>query len=219
VMVTIGQIDKAIWFSEVKGYPYGKPALFLDRDGVIVEEVNYLHRVEDVRLASGAIDFIRYANDVDLAVIVVTNQAGIARNIFTLDDYRLIERKIDSLLEPYGCLINATVACPFHPDFSEGYGDRHAWWRKPGPGMIQMASERFRLNQHRSMLIGDNISDILAAKQAGLSDAIHLLTGHGKTYRDQALSESTGTFMVKACDDLLEALETIRVKYPAICED
>jgi D-glycero-D-manno-heptose 1,7-bisphosphate phosphatase len=215
-MIATRQIDNAIWVSKVKGDPYGKPAMFLDRDGVIVEEVNYLHRVEDVRLADGAIEIISYANKVDLAVIVVTNQAGIARNLFTWDDYSLIERKIDALLEPHGCLINATVACPFHPDFSKDYGDRHAWWRKPGPGMIQMAGQRFRLKQHRSILIGDNISDILAAKKAGLSDAIHLLTGHGSTFRDQALSENTRTFFVTACANLVEALETIKIKYPAI---
>lgn len=183
----------------------GVAGLFLDRDGVIVREVNYLHRVEDVELEGGAAEIIDAASTAGLAVVIITNQAGIDRGYFGWEDFEAVEREIGRQLGSSSPQIDLVVACAFHPDATPDYTSSHAAWRKPGPRMIEYAAYRLGIDLAESWMIGDKASDIEAARAAGLAGAIHVLTGHGPQHRHSALSLARPGFAVLAADDLVEA--------------
>jgi len=187
-----------------------RPGLILDRDGVLVEEVNYLSRVEDVKIEPGIPELLRWARSAGLPVGIATNQAGIARGMFDWPSYRKVMEKIRADLESAGCHVDSVVACGFHPEHTPGYSDDHAYWRKPGPGMLHVLADKLSIDLHRSWLVGDNVSDILAARAAGMAGAIHVNTGHGRRYRDEALKSATATFRVIPCEDANETLRALQ---------
>ncbi len=213
--VALGRLTQdGIWVSGgPQKAPAAIPGLLLDRDGVLVEEVNYLHRREDVRLAPGAGALLRWAADQGLPVAVVTNQAGIARGMFDWDDFLSVQEEIGRQLADEGASVDLTLACPFHPEHTAGWNESHAHWRKPGPGMLQLAAELLNLDPSLSWMVGDNESDVAAARAAGLKGALHLLTGHGATYRDAALVLATPRFEVVPVDDLLGGLTALCDRY------
>jgi len=199
--------DAGIWVTD--GEPWiGTPrrGLLLDRDGVLVKETNYLHRREDVVLEPGAIDLLAWANARAIPVCVITNQAGIARNLYGWEEYRAVEHEIDQRLAGRGVSLDLTVACPFHPDFTEAYGEIHAYWRKPGPGMFLLAADRLALDLAESWMIGDKESDMAAAKAAGLRRSIHMLSGHGLSERDAATRLESERFQVLPASNIPEAI-------------
>ena len=181
------------------------PGLLLDRDGVVVEEVNYLHRVEDVRLEKGAAALIRAASDRGLPVGIVTNQAGIARGYYGWEDYHAVEAEIDRQLAAAGAAVDAVVACSFHPEHTPGWSEAHAYWRKPGAGMLKLLARRLRLDLAESWMIGDNISDVAAACNAEMQGAVHVLLGHGQRDRAAALALTSDRFEVLPVDDMVAA--------------
>ncbi len=183
----------------------GAPALFLDRDGVIVKEVDYLADPRDVALETGAAELIAWAHARGFAVVSITNQAGIARGRFGWPDFEAIEAEIARRLALAGVAIDLTVACAFHPEHTPDYGAAHAGWRKPGPRMIELAAEKLGVARALSMMIGDKASDIEAARNAGLVGAIHVLTGHGADERAAALALARPGFAVRAAADPAEA--------------
>lgn len=153
-----------------------KPAIFLDRDGVLIEDVGYPHRDEDLRLVPGAAEAIRAWNKDGRVVVVVTNQSGVARGLFSLERMQAFNALIATRLAEAGARIDAVYACPYHPEAVE---DR---WRhpdhpdrKPNPGMILRAGDDLDLDLARSILIGDRESDLEAARRAGVEG--HLFTG------------------------------------------
>ena len=93
--------------------------VFLDRDGTIIRDVGYLSRADDVELLPGAADAIARLNGRGISVIVITNQSGIARGIFSVPEYLLTQRRLDDLLREHGAMVNATYYCPDHPDFTD----------------------------------------------------------------------------------------------------
>ena len=169
------------WPTDLKA----QPALILDRDGVLVEEKHHLSRPEDVSLAVGAVDLIRTVRALGVPVCVVTNQSGIDRKLFTRADFEAVSHRIDEDLAREGASIDLTIACPFHPDFTVGYGEDHAYWRKPGPGMLHLLAARFGVDLGKSVFVGDNVSDAEAGRAAGLSQHVHVLTGHGRSFEEQ----------------------------------
>ena len=202
-----------IWVSPTMLGPNYRKMLLLDRDGVIVEEVNYLSRPEDVRLTPGIAALISCARSHNAAVAVITNQAGIARGLFNWDEYHLVARRIDELLLAEGCRLDVTVACPFHPDFTPGYDATHDYWRKPGSGMLHLLERRFNIDLGLSWMIGDNVTDIAAAKAAGTGGAIHVLTGHGALYREAVAKLAGQSFPVETCMDLVQASSVIDKRF------
>lgn len=189
--------DGGIWLSKAERSPGSKrPGLFLDRDGVVVRETGYLGRREDVSLETGIVPLLAWARANDVPVAIVTNQAGIARGYYDWEGYAGVEDEIARLLALHGARVDATVACPFHPEFTPDYGEHHAYWRKPGPGMLRLAADCLNLDLAASWMIGDNESDIMAAKNAGLHNAIHVLSGHGARHRAAATALSSVTFHV-----------------------
>ena len=198
-----GFTSEGIWLSSFSNaVRNSRRCLFLDRDGVLVEDVGYLRRAEDVRILPGVFDLLRWATMRDLAVVVVTNQSGIARGFFDWSAYCEVENEIARQLYGQGLAVDLTVACPFHPDFTPYYGETHAYWRKPGPGMLCLAADRMGLNLAESWIIGDKASDVGAAQAAGISGAIYLSSNDGGK---QPLLDFSEVFDVLVAKDIADA--------------
>lgn len=156
----------------------GRPALFLDRDGVLVEEVDFLCRVDDVRLSPGIADAIRRANAAGIPIVVVTNQSGVARGHFGWHEFAAVEIEIAARLTAEGAKIDAVFACGYHKDGNAPFDLDHEW-RKPGRGMLQEAGSLLGVDLTRSVMIGDRISDLEAGRKAGLKAGLLVKTGYG----------------------------------------
>jgi D-glycero-D-manno-heptose 1,7-bisphosphate phosphatase len=206
--------SEGIWFSRsVIAASESRPGLFLDRDGVVVEEMNYLHRREDVRLEKGAVALVKWANRREIPVAVVTNQSGIARGLFGWTEFEIVQNELTRLLADAGARFDMVVACPFHPDFTPGWNQMHEQWRKPGPGMLHFAAKSLAIDLARSWMVGDNVSDIAAAKAAGLIGGVHILTGHGAKHRAAALRKAGEDFEVLTASDLEATLTLLEPQY------
>ena len=140
----------------------GRPAVFLDRDGTIVHDAEYLRDPDDVRLLPGAARAIGRLNAARVPVIVVTNQSGIARGLLTADDYAAVSARLDALLAEAGARIDASYFCPHHPDFT-GPCD----CRKPGTLLYRRAAADYDIDLGRSAFVGDRWRDVAAASELG----------------------------------------------------
>jgi D-glycero-D-manno-heptose 1,7-bisphosphate phosphatase len=176
----------------------GHSALFLDRDGVIVVERNYLWQVDDIEIYPDATEAIRRANSNDRAVVVVTNQAGIGRGYFNWEDFRLCNDEILKQLESNGAKVDLVIACPHHPNGKFPYAHPNHPMRKPNPGMFLAAAEQIGVDLGASLIIGDKASDLAAGRAAGLHQGVHVLTGHGgdDAERREALELQSSVFRV-----------------------
>jgi D-glycero-D-manno-heptose 1,7-bisphosphate phosphatase len=203
-----------IWCEVRPNAGRGGPALFLDRDGVVVEETEYLCRVADVAVIQGAAATIAMANRLRVPVVLVTNQAGIAHGYYGWEHFAAVQARMDSLLARSGARIDAVYACPFHPQGRGIYGHPAHPDRKPEPGMLLRAATDLTLDLKRSWLIGDKASDIEAAKRAGLAGSVHVLTGHGHSERTRAMRCVATGFEVRYGVSILAALEL-----PLLCSD
>lgn len=200
-------LTNGIWLStETPPRREGAAALVLDRDGVLIEEVSYISQPEDVRLEAGAVDLLAWACRQKLSVVTVTNQSGIARGCFGWRDFEAVERELARQLAMHGLALDLTLACPFHPDHTPGYGPNEAHWRKPGHWMIELAAEMVGFDPAKSWMVGDKASDVGAARHAKLAGAVHVLSGHGREERAEALKHADGGFRVLAACDLADAL-------------
>lgn len=162
---------------ELKSVIYGNAtnrALFLDRDGVINEDIGYLHKIQDCQFMPGIFDFCRQYKNNGYKLIIVTNQAGIAKGKFSEQDYKLLTDFIHSQFKKQYCEITAEYYCPYHIDGLPPY-NRNSFYRKPNPGMILRAAKDYNINLPESALIGDNETDILAAKSAGVGNTIRII--------------------------------------------
>lgn len=148
-------------------------ALFLDRDGVINKEKNYLFNIEDFEFINGVFDTCRYFQDKGYLIIIITNQAGIARGKYTEEDFEILTSWMIKEFDKKGIKISRVYHCPHHPDFS---GECEC--RKPNPKMIVDAQKEFHLDLSESILVGDKNSDIEAGIKAGIKDNYLITTGH-----------------------------------------
>ena len=141
-----------------------RPALFLDRDGVINVEKDYLYKIEDFEFIEGIFELCRYYQDKGYLTVVVTNQSGIARGYYSEDDFaRVSEWMVDEFKEA-GVNMSGIYYCPHHPDISGTCS-----CRKPEPGMLLDAAEALGIDLENSVMIGDKERDIEAAINAGVS--------------------------------------------------
>lgn len=142
-------------------------AVFLDRDGTINVDTGYVHTVEEFEFLPQAIEAIKLLNDNGFLVIVVTNQAGVARGYYTEADVIELHQFINRELQKQGAYIDAFYICPHHP--TEGIGEyrKSCECRKPGSQMVVDAGKDFNVDLHASWIIGDKISDIFAGAQVG----------------------------------------------------
>ncbi len=146
-------------------------ALFLDRDGVVNVEVGYLHRIGDVQFVPGIVSLCQTAMGLGYRLVVVTNQAGIARGFYTEDDFLTLMEWMRAELRREGVEFDAVYHCPYHPEHGVGQYRREHEDRKPGTGMLRRAVTEFGVELAESVLVGDRCSDIAAANRAGLRQA------------------------------------------------
>jgi D-glycero-D-manno-heptose 1,7-bisphosphate phosphatase len=184
----------------------GGPALFLDRDGVVVEEVDFLHRAKDVALCPGAAAVISAANANAVPVVLVTNQSGIGRGYYGWADFRAVQDTIQSAIAAEGAHFDAVYACPHHREGLGAFAHPDHPARKPNPGMLQRAAAALDIDTARSWLVGDRAGDIEAAERAGLAGALHVLTGHGQAERAAALALAGPHFAVRTAASIEDAL-------------
>ena len=146
-------------------------ALFLDRDGVLNEEVHYLHRIEDVRWMPGIVPLCLTAQSLGYKLVVVTNQAGIGRGLYTLSQFDVLMHWMRAELAAQGVTLDAVYHCAFHPEHGVGEYKREHEDRKPAPGMLLRAARDLELDLGESIMVGDRCSDIVAANAAGVRRA------------------------------------------------
>jgi D-glycero-D-manno-heptose 1,7-bisphosphate phosphatase len=151
-----------------------RPALFLDRDGVINVDCGYVHRVDQVEFLPGIFELARFAAERAWPIVVVTNQAGIGRGLYAEAEYQTVNQWMCDRFRDERAPIAKVYHCPFHAEFGIGeYRVDHPW-RKPKPGMLLQAAADLGLDLSRSCLIGDKLSDIEAAAAAGVLERILL---------------------------------------------
>ncbi len=144
-----------------------RPAVFLDRDGTLIEDVGYPHRLEDLRLLPGVVPPLQKLQALGFVLVVVTNQSGIARGYFSKDQMHAFHALLGERLEAAGVRIEALYHCPFHPNASVAEYRGDSPLRKPKPGMLLLAAEEHGLDLAASFSIGDKKSDVLAGQAAG----------------------------------------------------
>ncbi len=175
-----------------------RPALFLDRDGVVIEDVGYIGSPIDVKLIPGAGEVISAANRIGWPVILVTNQGGIGLGYFDWADFAAVQERIYDLLAPERAHIDAVFANPYHPRGNGDYQHNDHPSRKPNPGMLQAAARWLSIDLENSWIIGDHATDLAAGKNAGIAGGMHVLTGHGEEpgQREKALALNSPEFKV-----------------------
>ncbi len=174
-------------------------AVFLDRDGTIIEDAGYLHDPGQVRLLPRAAEAIRRLSADRYRVVVVTNQSGIARGLLSVDDYRATERRLDELLAAEGARVDGHYFCPHLPEVN---GPCEC--RKPGPLLYRQAAERFGIDLSRSWWVGDRLRDVLPAETFG---------GRGILVGETEAAGAEGDQFLRA-HDLAGAVELILPSQP-----
>jgi D,D-heptose 1,7-bisphosphate phosphatase len=154
-----------------------RPALFLDRDGVLNHDDGYVGSVDRLRWIDGALDAVRLANTLGLYVFVVTNQAGVAKGHYSEKDVRALHQWMADELRRNGAAVDDWRYCPFHPEATDlAYRQLHPW-RKPAPGMLTDLMSHWPVQRENSLLVGDQPTDMAAAQAAGIS-AVHFAGGN-----------------------------------------
>jgi D-glycero-D-manno-heptose 1,7-bisphosphate phosphatase len=194
----------------VERFPRPTAALFLDRDGVIIEEYGYVSRPEQVELLPGVPELIRAARSLGMAVVEVTNQAGIGRGYYDWPDFIQVEDRVTELLAGQGVSVDAVFACPFHSAGVDPYRIEDHPWRKPNPGMLLEAASGLNLALEQSILAGDKDSDQRTARAAKLKCGIHLFTGYGREQETAARAAGSGAFPVPVFEYAGQAAEALR---------
>ena len=181
-------------------------AVFLDRDGTLNTEIEYLHRVEDFHWIQGAVDAIRRLNEAGLLVLVATNQAGVARGYFSESDVQRLHAHMQQELQRQGAHIDAFYYCPFHPEGSVPEYRRPSKCRKPDTGMLEQGIAEWRLDPELCILVGDKNIDIEAGQRMGMR-TILVETGYGRTEKASSTAHHTAPDLSSAVDLILEAAD------------
>ncbi len=149
-----------------------RPALILDRDGVINEDIDFLHRIEDCRFMPGIFDLARTFKAQGFALVIATNQSGIGRGLFTEAQFQTLMDWMKARFREEGAALDAVYHCPDHPTEGIGPYRRETPWRKPQPGMFLQAASDLALDLSRSWTIGDKPRDIEAGRAAGVGTLV-----------------------------------------------
>ena len=175
-----------------------RPAAFLDRDGTIIRDTEYLRDPDQVELLPGAAVAIRRLNDAGWPVIVVTNQSGIARGLLTEQDYERVRMRVDKLIGAESAKIDASYHCPHHPDIT-GPCD----CRKPGVKLYRDAAEAHDLDTKRSWYVGDRLRDVAPGDHFGGRSVMLLVESTPDADRVAAANRRTAASLAEAVDMIL----------------
>ncbi|HXK01594.1 MAG TPA: HAD-IIIA family hydrolase [Verrucomicrobiae bacterium] len=188
-----------------------RSALFLDRDGVIVEDPGYLGSAADMVMIAGAAEIIRLANRLEVPVLEVTNQAGIARGYYGWKEFLEVEAALTRALAGAGAVIDGALACPYHRDGTAPWVHPAHPARKPRPGMLLAAAQFLDLDLSNSWIVGDKIGDLQAGCNAGLRGGLHVLTGHGPQHRKAALEFKVPGFDLRLGNSIQDAASIVHL--------
>lgn len=186
--------------------PAARPAVFLDRDGTLDTELEFLVDPAEVHLIPGAARAVRAFNECGFAVVVVTNQSAIARGLLTPDGLARVHARLEELLAREGAHLDLVLACPHHPSEGRPPWRRPCACRKPAPGMLFTAAARLGLDLAASWTIGDAARDLEAGRRAGTRSLL-VLTGKGRA--ELARLEAQGRPPQWVARDLAHAAETL----------
>jgi D-glycero-D-manno-heptose 1,7-bisphosphate phosphatase len=184
-----------------------RPAVFIDRDGTLTEEIGYVNHPSRLRLLPRSAEAIRRLNAAGVAAVVVTNQAGIARGYFSADVLRATNDTLVAQLKDAGAHLDGVYVCPHHP--TEGAPPYRAACdcRKPAPGLLRRAAAELDLDLAASTVVGDKASDLVPARTVG-ARAVLVLTGYGLGEWEYRRAEFAAAPDLVA-DDLLDAVEWV----------
>jgi D-glycero-D-manno-heptose 1,7-bisphosphate phosphatase len=154
-----------------------RPCLFLDRDGVVIVDKHHLKDPDGVEIIRATLAGMHRARELGFLIGLVTNQSGIGQGIFRVEDFIAVQARIVSELAREGLAFDFVCACPFHPEAKPPFqAERHAW-RKPEPGMLLYACEALNIDMSRSLIVGDQTTDLEAGEKAGLKTRVLLPNG------------------------------------------
>ena len=153
-------------------------AVFLDRDGVINVDHGYTHRIEDFQFVAGSAEAMARLQAAGWRLVVVTNQSGIARGLFSSEDYERFTAHLRTQLQARGVRLDAVFHCPHLPDAAVATYRQACDCRKPGPGMLLRAARELTLDLAGSVIVGDRLSDVQAGRAAGVGRCVLVRSGH-----------------------------------------
>jgi D-glycero-D-manno-heptose 1,7-bisphosphate phosphatase len=191
----------------MRGPRRGVPAVFLDRDGTITEEMGYINHLDRVQLYPWAAEAIRKLNRAERPVIVVTNQSGVARGVFTEDLLHQVHRKIGFELAAQKAKVDAIYYCPHHPSGPLQAYRVKCQCRKPATGMVLEAARRFQIDLASSFVVGDSYRDMQLGFNAG-ARTILVMTGYGRGEYEHHRSR-WDRLPDRIAENLLEAVKII----------
>ncbi len=168
--------------------------VFLDRDGTVNEEINYLNKVEQLKLIKGAAEGIRMLREAGYKVVIVTNQAAVARGYLAEADLPLIHAALENLLAEQGATVDAIYYCPHHPTAGVGAYKIDCDCRKPKPGMLLKAAADLHIDLEDSFVVGDKLSDLGAGEAVGCR-TILVRSGYGREVEQQLAENSRPDFI------------------------
>ena len=177
-----------------------RPAAFLDRDGVINVERDYVYRIEDFELLPGVVDALAQLQRTGYALVVITNQGGIGLGLYTEADMQRLHVHLRGLLAEAGVQLDGIYHCPHHPRSPDPAMRGPCECRKPAPGMLLQAARELQLDLPRSLLVGDKAGDVAAGRAAGVGQNFLVRSGHALSNADIAQADAVH-------DDLLELVQ------------
>ena len=205
-------LDSGLWCEIAAGDFNQRPALFLDRDGVLVEDTRYLGRAEDMRMLPGAAEAVAQCNRAGVPVVLVSNQSGIARRYYDWQGFHDVQAALSSGLAKSGAHLDAVFACAYHADGKAPFNVADHPWRKPNPGMILAAGVRMNLDLSRSWIVGDRAGDLAAGRGAGLAGGILLSANAGDPERAAANALNVNDFVVELSLSLGDAVAVLMAR-------
>lgn len=182
--------------------------IFLDRDGTINEEVNYLHKPEDLRILPGVPEAIRRLRAGGFKIVVVTNQAGVARGYYSCRDVDALHEYLNQQLKKSGAWIDRFYYCPHHPVHGIGEYKRACHCRKPETGMFEQAGQEYDVDKEHSYMIGDKLLDVEAGNRYGVH-GILVGTGYGRQIHQEQLEKQEDVIYDVYQETLMDAARYI----------
>ena len=143
-----------------------KNCVFLDRDGVINIDKGYISKISDFKMFPGVAKAINFINKKKYLVIIITNQSGVGRGLITIEQLNIIHNYLKKKIQKYDAKIDDIYFCPYHSQFGKGKYKRNSKDRKPGSGMLKKAIKKWNINLSNSFMIGDKVTDKIAAENA-----------------------------------------------------